>query len=84
MDWMASRLCLFSGIGSHSKVVTSMVLGSLINARMLCEGCRFSSSFGGPCLVGSWLIEGGTQCCDHLFRLGWDACILKPDYCCVF
>ena len=84
VDWMTSGLCLFSGIGSHLKVVTSMVLGSLINARMLCEGCRLSSSFGGPCLVGSWLNEGGTQCCDHLFCLGWDACILKPDYCCIF
>ena len=45
---MTSGLSLFSGIGSHPRVVTSLVLCSLINVRLLCAGSGLSGSLGGP------------------------------------
>ena len=51
VDWITSGLCLSSGIGSQPRVVTSMVLCSRINARMMYEGCRLSGYLGAPWLI---------------------------------
>ena len=51
VDWMKSGLNLFSGIGSLSRVVTSLELCSLVIARLLCVGCGLSGSLGGPWLI---------------------------------